>query len=621
MRIYDPWDKNYKSKFGAISCGSEVTIRIAVECSLHPKDAILILFRPDQKERFIRMKPIGGDEFGICRFEVTFTLTNVGIHYYHFSIGIGDGRRLIKKSGANIGTFDGEHSFQLTVYDSNFKTPDVFKGGVMYQIFPDRFNRSGKNHDGIPTDRVIRRDWGGTPHYLPDENGIVRNNDYFGGDLDGIAEKLPYLKELGVDYIYLTPIFEAHENHRYNTADYLKVDPLLGTNDDFTNLCKTAAEYGMKVILDGVFSHTGADSVYFNKNGRYDSIGAYNSQDSPYSSWYTFHNFPRDYESWWGFDTLPNVNENDESYTEFICGEGGVLEYWIEQGASGYRLDVADELPDEFLDELRIAVKRSSEHSLIIGEVWEDASNKESYGIRRRYLLGEQLDSVMNYPFKEAILNYIKYANAGEFVDSIMTILENYPKPAIDVLMNSISTHDTERALTRIAGEDAHNRDKTWQAQYKLGDWEYAKAVAHLKCAMVLQFFLPGIPCIYYGDEIGMQGYRDPFNRGCFTWDAIDENLRTFTAELASIRSELQCMKEGEFTAHFATGDTFIFSRYDEKINDGVLIYLNKSHFKQKFSPYCELMKGYEFVGIIRGHEEEEIEIPPYDYAVIRIRR
>ena len=419
--------------------------------------------------------------------------------------------------------------FQLTVYSSNFTTPDFIKGGVMYQIFPDRFCKSGKEHKNVPKDRIIRNDWGGMPYYRPDQNGHVWNNDYFGGDLEGIRSKLPYLAELGITCIYLNPIFEAHENHRYNTADYMKIDPMLGTNEDFKRLCSHAAEMGIDIILDGVLSHTGADSIYFNKFNRYDSVGAYNSQDSEYSSWYTFYEFPDKYESWWGIDTLPNVNENDEKYTNFICGDGGVIDYWLEQGAAGFRLDVADELPDEFLDNLNKCVKKHGNSKLIIGEVWEDASNKESYGVKRRYLLGSQLDSVMNYPFREAILNYVKGGSVFDFKIQVMSILENYPKPAIDVLMNFVSTHDTERAINNLGGETCVGKSKDWMSERRLTEEEYNLGKARLKCAMVLQFFLPGVPCIYYGDESGMQGYKDPFNRQCYNWGSEDKELIKFT--------------------------------------------------------------------------------------------
>jgi 4-alpha-glucanotransferase len=433
----------------------------------------------------------------------------------------------------------------LTVYDPEFTTPEFLKGGIMYQIFPDRFAKSGKIHENVPADRVFRDDWEGTPCYKPDAKGHVWNNDYFGGDLEGIRVKLPYLKDLGVTCIYLNPIFESHENHRYNTANYEHIDPLLGSDEDFKTLCADAKELGISIILDGVFSHTGADSVYFNKYRRYNTAGAYNSKESRYSPWYCFHNWPDAYDSWWGIDTLPNVREENPSYLDYICGEDGILQRWIDAGASGYRLDVADELPDKFLDALRKRVKAVGEDNLIIGEVWEDASNKEAYGKKRRYLLGSQLDSVMNYPFKDSISKYVCGGCACEFVEEITTILENYPKPAVDVLMNSLSTHDIERAINRFGGENCEGKSKDWMSQKFLTEYEYSLGKNRLKVAMVLQFFLPGVPCIYYGDEIGMQGYKDPFNRRCFSWNNIDEDLVNFTKTLSGLRASSEVFKIG----------------------------------------------------------------------------
>ncbi len=293
------------------------------------------------------------------------------------------------------------------------------------------------------------------------------------------------------------------------------------------------------------FSHTGADSVYFNKFNRYDSLGAYNSKNSEFYPWYTFYEYPDKYEAWWGIDTLPNVRENNKEYTEYICGDGGVLDYWIEMGAAGYRLDVADELPDEFLDKLNKCVKKHGKEKLIIGEVWEDASNKESYGVKRRYLLGHQLDSVMNYPFRSAIMNYVKGGSPYDFRNSVMTIVENYPKPSVDVLMNSISTHDIERAINVLGGESCEGKSKDWMSGRMLTAEEYELGRNRMKVAMALQYFLPGVPCIYYGDEAGQQGYKDPFNRRCYQWGKEDQELLNYTRLLAKVRKSSKVFRDG----------------------------------------------------------------------------
>lgn len=624
--MYNSWDNCYKSVFGALKRQQTCDFRIWLKKGTPCHELVFVIFRPGYKERFIPMQYLqngldvnSSEEYDI--YGLSYSPQYVGIHYYYFTLLINGERHYIKRGGANIGCLDNGELFQLTVYDADFTTPDFIKGGVMYQIFPDRFCKSGEPAQDIPYGRILREDWGGVPQYRPDEQGKVRNNDYFGGNLQGILEKLPYLADLGVTCIYLNPIFEAHENHRYNTADYRKVDPLLGTNKDFQRLCQQALElYGIRVILDGVFSHTGADSVYFNKYNRYSSLGAYNSPNSPYYPWYTFYSYPDNYEAWWGINTLPNVRENNEEYTDFICGKDGVLEYWLHQGASGYRLDVADELPDLFLDRLRMTVKDMGHEHLVIGEVWEDASNKESYGARRRYLLGEQLDSVMNYPFKEAILDYVRCPDPPLFVNRIMTILENYPKPSVDTLMNFISTHDTERAITRLAGDPICANTKDWQATHVMTGEQYRTGVALLKCAMVLQFFLPGIPCIYYGDEAGMQGYRDPFNRGCYPWGAENAELVAFTKELAAIRASSDVFCAGRFTPLFASVDLFIFSRTDMSLCKSAIIFLNKSHCQQRLAVRSSITKDlaqFHYARATLENDGSELVIEPFDYAVI----
>lgn len=452
--------------------------------------------------------------------------------------------------------------WQLTVYDQNFRTPEFLKKGVMYQIFPDRFYNSGKQKTGVPSDRRMHTDWYELPDYLPDQNGQYTNSDYFGGDLAGITQKLPYLKSLGVSCIYLNPIFEAHSNHRYNTADYEKIDPLLGTEEDFKTLCTEAKALGISIIIDGVFNHTGSDSVYFNRNRRYGDGGAYNDYNSPYHSWYEFTDFPN-YNSWWGFETLPNLNESDPSYSEFICGEKGVLQRWLRLGLSGYRLDVADELPDVFLDRIRNSVKLANPQAAIIGEVWEDASTKVSYGVRRRYLLGKQLDSVMNYPFKNAILDYIRYGDANGLYHTIMDILEHYPKPVLDVLMNSLSTHDVERAITALVAEPIGSRGRKWQGQNNhLNHERYLFGRRLFRLASVIQYMLPGIPCLYYGDEAGLVGYKDPFNRSCYPWDREDQELLEHFRQLGKIRTQYPTLSSGGFSPVSFTPEIAAFVRY-----------------------------------------------------------
>ncbi len=618
MRIFDSWDISCKAPFGALKTNQECKFTVRLDKNtVHDGAPVMIIFKSGFKERFLIMSNVT-DEGDCLAYSCTYSEALAGIYYYYFSYMENGVRKFVKKTSANIGEIsDGGGLFQLTVYDENYKTPDFLKGGVIYQIFPDRFCKSGEIHENVPCDRVMRP-WGDTPYFAPDENGHVWNNDYFGGDLNGIKQKLEYLKELGVTCIYLNPIFEAHENHRYNTANYRNVDPLLGTNEDFSQLCTAAKELGISVILDGVFSHTGADSIYFNKFGRYGDIGAYNSKDSEFYPWYTFYEYPDKYEAWWGIDTLPNVIENNEKYTEYICGKGGVLQYWLDLGASGWRLDVADELPDEFLDNLRKSVKSFDKDKIVIGEVWEDASNKESYGAKRRYLLGSQLDSVMNYPFRSAILDYAAGGNPEDFKNSIFTILENYPKPAVCVLMNFISTHDVERAINVLGGQPIYDKSKEWQSQYRLSEDEYRIGKARLRIAMALQFFLPGVPSIYYGDEAGMQGCKDPFNRMCYPWGNEDSELVEYVKALSAVRKRSKLFKNGDMKFLITDGDILAFSRENTAKQKFAAVFINRS-CENRTVDISDIIKDCTKLKVLYGELNEcTLQIGAYSFAVIR---
>ena len=612
----------YKTPFGAVRVGEEIRYQIALPRGMAVESSSLLLSGWSGGQSEVPLTYLGEEQDSML-YGTSYRFEQTGVYWYAFRIRTSGGDWGVYRSPGGRGVLvQGEGAYyQQTVYQSSYYTPSRRKGGIIYQIFPDRFAKSDalsqRIESGIiPQDRMIRSDWGGQPFFLPDERGEVKNNDYFGGDFLGIRKKLPYLASLGVDCIYLNPIFEAHSNHRYNTADYRKADPLLGTNEEFRELCSAAHEYEIDIILDGVFSHTGSDSVYFNKYHRYDGLGAYNSTQSPYYSWYKFFDFPDGYQSWWGFDTLPEIEENDPDYTDFICGEGGVIDYWLSLGASGFRLDVADELPDTFLDRVSEAVKRRGQENLLVGEVWEDATNKESYGVKRRYLLGGQLDAVMNYPFKDAILDYIKYNNAYLFTERIMSIVENYPKPALDVMMNSLSTHDTERAITRLAGLSVEGKDRVWQSRTVLSVQEYTKGIKLLRLAMALQYFLPGIPSIYYGDEAGMQGYKDPFNRGCYPWGQENAELVDFARRLGEIRRQAGCLAEGElrFTGpdSQAEGGPLAFWRVGS--DTALYVCLNNSP-DPVANESAPLEKPHS---ILYGTEREgRLELGEYDFAVV----
>lgn len=575
-QIFCSYDEFYKSPFGAAQTGEAVTFKLSVPCQTNCTTPYLFI-NGDNREAVAHLMTKTETVNGRDLFSVSITIGSVGLYFYYFDLYINYQKLFCGQGGCAYITTDTGPKWQLTVYESGFSTPDWMQGAVMYQIFPDRFYEGVKDKTMPFFERVYRQDKENEPYFWPNEQheGYL-NMDYYGGDFVGIQEKLPYLESLGVTCLYLNPIFEAHSNHRYNTADYLKPDPILGTIADFKKLCSAAKAMGIKIILDGVFSHTGSDSVYFNREGRYPSLGAYQGEQSPYRNWFDFgNNFKCGYRSWWGFETLPEVNENNEDYRKFICGKGGVIDYWLQNGADGFRLDVADELPDDFIELLRIAVKRNGNDKVLLGEVWEDATNKESYGTRRTYLLGKGLDSVMNYPFRTAIVDYMHTGNAKNAVNAFMSICEHYPAPALHTVMNFLSTHDTIRGITALAGEDLANHDRYWQSGRLLGAdrYEFGKRLCRLAYAMI--FTLPGVPSIYYGDEIFMQGYKDPFNRAYFNWHSTDEFLRDEIKKLSAKRKCCDAFNDGKLIIHETTGGFLHYERRNQ--NSCAHIFINRT--------------------------------------------
>ncbi len=572
--IYNSRDLFYKYPFGAVSRGE--TVRFRLTLPLQNNMPVIQVYRsktsvPAVSGLFSLVEDDMQDS-DECIYECEIKAPVEGVYYYNFVL---EKSQIVGRGHMGRGERGASHAFQLTITKPEYKTPDAFKGKVFYQIFPDRFRNSGQKKYDVPSDRKMHASWNEAPVDRPDEKGDFFCQDYFGGDLAGIQKKLPYIASLGVEAIYLNPIFEAHSNHRYNTADYMKVDPLLGTNQDFINLCIAAHSCGIKIILDGVFNHTGSDSKYFNKNKRYPLEGAYNSPTSPYRDWFIWIDYPEVYESWWGFDTLPNVNENDKSYRDYICGEDGVIEYWIRCGADGFRLDVADELPDDFIADIRTAVKRANPEALLIGEVWEDASNKEAYGKLREYFWGNGLDGVMNYPWRKAILDFVRYGCGEELEDRIMTILENYPPQAMDTALNMLSSHDIERAITYLGAEQQANHDREWQRLHNtLSAEQFYTGRQRFLLAAMIQYSLQGCPCLYYGDEAGLVGYSDPFNRGTFPWEMEDKDLVTFFQILGNVRKNSQALQIGDFTPVLFNHNVCVFVR--SYMDDNVLLAVNR---------------------------------------------
>ena len=429
----------------------------------------------------------------------------------------------------------GGNGFRMLIHEVDYTPPAWFGEGVMYHVFVDRFCRGA----GKTSRRVGKRapeidpDWkNGIPQYPEYPGAHLTNHVHFGGNLWGVAEKLDYLESLGVKVIYLSPIFEAYSNHKYDTGDYMTVDGGFGGEPALDHLIAKAGERGIKIILDGVFNHTGDDSLYFNRYGLYPTKGAVQAKDSPYSKWYHFRKFPNEYESWWGIPILPKLNHGTEECRRYFTGENGVCAHYVRKGIGGWRLDVADELSDLFLDELRASVKAASADrpegpATIIGEVWENAADKIAYGNRRRYLQGKQLDSVMNYPVRTGILAFIRDGDANVLYNTLTELYSSYPRGVSDALMNLIGTHDTERILTVLgSSSEDYEHSNAELAVSRLSPERRERAMRLLKLASTLQFTVFGIPSIYYGDEVGMEGFHDPFCRFPFPWHELDDPAR-----------------------------------------------------------------------------------------------
>ena len=562
---FNSWNEYFKAPFGALKVNQGADIRININKEVH--SVYLVITKEDEnlKSEEVRRIPLIKKEDKVygCKIEPLLTLA---IYYYHFEVEViedGCNKKLfygkVKQNGEVCEyNFDNLNKYQLTVYEES-EAPTWFKEGVLYHIFVDRFNNGNRN--GKPSNpkknSFVYGNWDDDPMYIKDEKGDILRWDFYGGNLKGIINKLGYLKKLGVSIIYLSPIFEASSNHKYNTGDYKKIDPMFGDEEIFEELIEKANAKGISIILDGVFSHTGADSIYFNKFNNYDSKGAYENEDSPYRSWYNFDESNIGYKSWWGIKDLPNVNELDTTYMNYIIkDEDSVLNKWTKKGVKGWRLDVVDELPDEFVTEFKRELRNSENDSVLIGEVWEDASNKISYGQRRNYLLGKQLDSAMGYPFRKGILSFLKGEVASyELNDMYMEIKENYPPDAFKSNLNLIGTHDVKRIKTEL------ENDKDM-----------------VKLAVLAQMTFEGVPYVYYGDEAGLEGEKDPDNRRTYPWKNEDNEMIDFYRNSIQTRYRIKSLLKGETNFIYTQdNDVFAYQRLMKDEEDSCLIVINRS--------------------------------------------
>ena len=546
------------------------------------------------------------EEGTVFRTEVgteSFAPGGRGLFLFHWEIRVPGGVLFTAENDGRLYLADRFcGGMQLTVYDRAYDAPEWLDNGVFYQIFVDRFRKSGKS--ARKENARYNDDWEyGVPEY-PSANGQpFLNNTHFGGDLYGVVEKLDFLKELGVTCLYLSPIGEAFSNHKYDTGDYLRVDPSFGGDEAFSLLCREAHVRGMRVLLDGVFNHVGDDSVYFNRNGTYGPGGAYRSDDSPYSSWFSFGKDKETYDCWWGMKNLPKTVKN-ESFVSFICDR--VIPRYMEAGADGYRLDVVDELDGGFVERICASVKAKKKDAAVIGEVWEDASCKEAYGEKKAYFQGAQLDGVMNYPFRNGLIRFLKEKDPELLRRVTDTLVRHYPPECLAYCMNFLGTHDTERILTVLGGDPDRGEPNGALAHKRMTEEQRLEAIDLLRIGYALLAALPGIPCIYYGDEAGLEGYHDPFNRRPYPWSRPEKGLTGWFSLVNRIRSAEPLFSGDRFRVLESKYGFFAFER-------------RKSGSEGALTVACNLTGHAERVSIPAGTEElltgtvcgEETLVPP----------
>ena len=564
--FHDSQNSDLRQPFGAVSIGTKVKIRLwtSKKCLAYIN---LINFYNNQIE--IQMNEIGwSDSINNWIYEIEVdTNDSIGLIYYYFRVNyygqdIIYGNNIEALGGIGQVYFNEPVSYQITVYSKN-NVPDWYKQGIIYQIFVDRFFNGQEDGKVLNPKKntFIYGNWDDNPMYIKDMDGNIVRWDFYGGNLLGVKKKLEYIKSLGVSVIYFNPIFDSPSCHKYDTGDYEKIDPMFGDEEIFKDLCNEAEKIGIKIILDGVFSHTGSDSKYFNKFGNYNSLGAYQSLQSPYYRWYRFNDYPDLYEAWWGFSNMPNIDELNPSYLDYIIrDDNSIVEKWIRLGASGWRLDVADELPDEFIKILKKKLKEVDKDSVLIGEVWEDASNKVSYSRKREYLFGNELDSVTNYPLRQIILDLVRnYIGNKSFIRRYLSLKENYPKEYFYSTMNMLGNHDTERVLTMLNN-----------------------SVELLKEAVVIQMTLPGVPLIYYGDEAGLTGGKDPSNRKSYPWGKENDEILEFYKTITAIRVAEDALKIGEIKFLDFNNGVLGYERFIDK--DRIIILVNTLEKEERIS-------------------------------------
>lgn len=600
--MHDSQSIVYRRPFGAVEEGQKVKLSIDIEKEIVV--AIELLQFDGTKVNMGMEKEYLNS--GNYRYSIEIdTEDALGVLGYYFILIDGYDRVYYGNNDEHLGGIGHIYTYnpvpyQITIYKKS-NLPDWYKEGIIYQIFVDRFcngNDDGSINNPKKNSFIYGR-WDDTPVYIKDYQGRTIRWDFYGGNIRGIIKKLDYIKSLGVNIINLSPIFKSSSCHKYDAGDYDIIDEMFGTEEDFKELCEKAKSKDIKIILDGVFSYTSSDSRYFNKAGNYDEIGAYQSPNSKYHNWYKFNRYPYGYECWWGIEGRPNINVMHNSYIDFLVNrDDSIIKKWIDLGASGWRLNVTDELPDEFIEIIRDRLDTLDKETVLIGDVWDDASNKISYSKKRRYLYGKEIQSVTNYPLRESLINFTRgYIKSDKLKKKVMSLYENYPREVFLGNINLIGTSDTERILTVLDGN-----------------------MRCLKIIVALQFTIPGVPLIYYGDETGVTGGKDPDNRKSYPWENEDVDLIGFYKRIAQIRNGQDALKKGDFNIFDTEEDIFAFERVYE--NERIVVVVNISNAQKVVrgitleGTYLDLFnegEKYKFVGY-----ESVLIMYPCSFKILR---
>ncbi|PPV12692.1 alpha-glycosidase [Clostridium butyricum] len=600
--MHDSQSIVYRRPFGAVEEGQKVKLSIDIEKEIVV--AIELLQFDGTKVNMGMEKEYLNS--GNYRYSIEIdTEDALGVLGYYFILIDGYDRVYYGNNDEHLGGIGQIYTYnpvpyQITIYKKS-NLPEWYKEGIIYQIFVDRFcngNDDGSINNPKKNSFIYGR-WDDTPVYIKDYQGRTIRWDFYGGNIRGIIKKLDYIKSLGVNIINLSPIFKSSSCHKYDAGDYDIIDEMFGTEEDFKELCEKAKSKDIKIILDGVFSYTSSDSRYFNKAGNYDEIGAYQSPNSKYHNWYKFNRYPYGYECWWGIEGRPNINVMHNSYIDFLVNrDDSIIKKWIDLGASGWRLNVTDELPDEFIEIIRDRLDTLDKETVLIGDVWDDASNKISYSKKRRYLYGKEIQSVTNYPLRESLINFTRgYIKSDKLKKKVMSLYENYPREVFLGNINLIGTSDTERILTVLDGN-----------------------MRCLKIIVALQFTIPGVPLIYYGDETGVTGGKDPDNRKSYPWENEDVDLIGFYKRIAQIRNGQDALKKGDFNIFDTEEDIFAFERVYE--NERIVVVVNVSNAQKVVrgitleGTYLDLFnegEKYKFVGY-----ESVLIMYPCSFKILR---